>query len=150
MKLLALILICLPFSAVAQSQEECRRYTQETRVGGGSQNSYGMLCKQPDGTWKDMTAASDESGYSYSAQSAAPAALPPRSHTHEFGDDFDTRVVVGDGAPYVIIDPFARYHRPNQRDWDNSKRSFYRTHNGPGWDKHWKHHQRTLDKTGRK
>jgi surface antigen len=30
----------------------CREYTQETRINGTIQESYGTACLQPDGTWK--------------------------------------------------------------------------------------------------
>lgn len=143
-------LVILSVSAAA-AEEECRRYTQEIRAGNNSQNSYGMLCKQPDGTWKDVTPSSND-GYTYSTSqhNNSYAADLPNTHTHEFGDDYDTRVVIGDGAPYVVVDPFARYYRPNQRDWDNSKRSFYKTHHGPGWEKHWQAHKKVLDSANHK
>lgn len=34
------------------SEEYCREYTTEVRVGGQTQSAYGTACRQPDGSWK--------------------------------------------------------------------------------------------------
>lgn len=33
-------------------QQECREYSQTTRIGGRMQKTSGMACLQPDGTWQ--------------------------------------------------------------------------------------------------
>lgn len=137
---LCALLACL-VPAHAMAAKECRQFTREHRTG--MDNRYGLICKQPDGRWVEVTPgedAPDNGGHYISRQPDSPR-YGADTHTHYF--DNNTRVVISD-RPYVIIDP-TPYWRGYGHDWSPSKQHFYDNHRGPGWHQHWKHHERTLD-----
>lgn len=139
------------------STRECRQFTTERRAGSGQGDRYGVMCRQPDGSWQRLSseAGGDDpyakGGYFIRPEPSSPrfsADIPPsRSHTHYF--DGGVGVVISD-RPYVIVDPY-QSRRPFRggygyygygRDWSPAKRSFHRHHHGPGWNKHWQQHQK--------
>lgn len=144
---LGLLVIGIANSAVANDRE-CRRFTEEIRVGGNNVDSYGTICKAPDGTWREVE--SDEGGYEKGGYFIRPddsRYYEPDTHIHHFNDRYDTRVIIGDSRqPYVVVDPYYYGRRSHyDRHWNPAKRAFHRHHHGPGWEKHWKHHERTLN-----
>ena len=66
---------------------------------------------------------------------------------HTARPDAPTELVVEDNIPaYVVIDPYDYYQNRYKRGWSGEKRNFNKHHNGVGWKKHWKHHQKALGK----
>lgn len=149
--LVALMMCAIPVTAQA---EECRRFTDEYRVGGSNRNSLGVMCKEADGSWREVKSDKDKydkGGYFIRPQDSRHYRAETPNRTHYFNDDYNTRVVIGGGAPYVVVDPFGSGYNNygsnySRRDWSPAKRGFHRHHRGPGWKKHWKHHQKAIGK----
>lgn len=152
---LAVVCMALPVSAFAQNSitptfkqdgKECRRYASQIRVGPGAADSYDTLCKQADGTWRKVDNGVSASGgvTSYGAQNSQSQSS---THIYSTHPDAATELVVEDNIPaYVVIDPYDYYQNRYKRGWSGEKRNFNKHHNGVGWKKHWKHHQKALGK----
>jgi hypothetical protein len=110
-------------------------------------DSYGTACKQHDGTWREVekNAPYEKGGYFIRPDDSR--YYSPNTSTHNYHvDEGNTRVIISDGqVPYVVVDPFYGHRYRYDRDWSAAKRGFYQHHHGPGWQKHWKMHQRTLN-----
>lgn len=154
----------------AMGDDDCRRYRDEIRVGGGMQDTYVTKCRQQDGRYETKHDPYEKGGYfirpqdsrhyepnvgrgTYSGQNDWNGNAGSGAHTHYFNDGYNTRVVIGGGSgPMVVVDPFDSWRYGNrhyrgyyQRDWSPAKRSFHQHHRGPGWQKHWQHHQRSMN-----
>lgn len=144
----------------AQAEEDCRRYKDEIRVGGGMQDTYVTKCRQNDGRYDTKHDPYEKGGYFIRPQDSrhyepnvGRGTSRSGTHTHYFNDDYNTRVIIGgDRSPVVVVDPFdswrygnRNYHGYYQRDWSPAKRGFYQNHRGPGWQKHWQHHERAMN-----
>ncbi|MCH2548024.1 MAG: hypothetical protein MK052_10505 [Alphaproteobacteria bacterium] len=129
--------------------QQCRKFTDEIRVGDNDVDSYGIICQQPDGTWREVQAENkkyEKGGYFIRPNDSRN--YQPAQNTRIYDlDDMNTQVVIGKGRqPYVVVDPFRnyRYSPRDYRNWSPAKRSFYQHHHGPNWEKHWEHHKRAM------
>lgn len=140
---LGALLACM-MPAHAMAAKECRQFIREHRAGSNMDNRYGLICKQPDGSWREVVPGGDvpdNGGHFIRPEPDSYPRYGSGSHTHYF--DNNTRVIISD-RPYVVIDPYP-YWRGYGHDWSPSKQHFHDHHRGPGWQKHWKHHERTLN-----
>lgn len=142
-------------AAVAQQRAEqhCREYTREIRSGAQG-NQFGTMCLQPDGTWKIMDVGTDtqrsgtviQAGPSSVSGHGHDTRTQSRTRIYSTHPDAPAELVIQDNIPaYIVVDPYrwrGNYHR---RDWSPSKRGFHQHHHGPGWQKHWQHHQKALN-----
>lgn len=128
----------VPLSVQAEPAPECRQYTKEHRVGPGAQNVYGLLCRQPDGTWRKVENPDVRArvGITYGEQTTQHQSS---THIYSTHPDAPTELLIQDNIPaYVVIDPY-RYHAyPPGRNWHD------RSRHHSGWDKHRRgqHHER--------
>jgi hypothetical protein len=130
----------------AHAQQKCREYTKEIRTG--QPDVKGTLCLQPDGTWRPSDNA-EVKGNGIISFGGGSSSIEHRGDTRIYTThpDAATQLVIEDNVPaYIVVDPYRWHGNYSRRDWSPEKRSFYRHHNGPGWNKHWKHHKKVLKK----
>lgn len=153
-------------SAAAQ-QSYCREFTREVDVGGQMQEAYGTACQQADGSWQIMSDSHMGQGTEQPAAQNTPqqssrssvVVVNPNqpdviivrpSRTYEaqsYGYGYSVGAGTGGTSLTIGTYPMYGYYHPHHRyRWGNDYRrdSFYRHHHGPGWQKHWKHHERSL------
>jgi hypothetical protein len=63
--LLLTALVSVPVLGASKAQandEYCREYTKIVRIGGRSEQAYGMACYKPDGSWEIVTLEGSDYG----------------------------------------------------------------------------------------
>lgn len=151
------------FAGTAQAEEDCRRYKDEIRVGGGMSDTYETKCRDEKGDYTKKHDPYEGGGYFIRPQDSSDyqpardnrAHMNNNTHTHHFDDRYDTRVILGGGSgvPIVVVNPFNGHQYRGSydygRNWSPSQQNFQYHHGGtPGWQKHWKHHQRAMNGGG--
>lgn len=143
-------------------QEYCREFTREVMVGGQAQPGYGIACQQPDGSWKIVSDSNPQEAVTQGApyngpttriiQSAPDTVIVRPSRVYE-AQSYGYGYGVGVGSHGTSISvgtsyyPYYGYPYPRYRyGRDPHRDHFYNYHHGPGWDKHYEHHRRVLNK----
>lgn len=143
----AVAMFCAAIAAPqAQAQQTCREYTKEIRTG--QPDVKGMLCLQPDGTWRPSGDSGVKSGGIISFGGGS-SSIEHRGDTRIYTThpDAATQLVIEDNVPaYIVVDPYRWQGNYYRRDSSPQKRNFHRQHHGTGWKKHWKHHEKVLKK----